>query len=406
MMQNALVIQAGSVYRALTDLTHELIGESHDAAAAIQTAIDALGAAGGTVTLGRGRFDLRAPVRLASRVWLRGSGRATRLVVAADNAEGIGVLASGAHGAVVSDMALRPAEWQAGVAGVVLDGCGDSEARDLFCAGFGQCGVWLRGSSFLCRVRGCSLAGNARANLLLEELRSGPYGSYVPNLVSGCTCYAGGAGIECRRAVAVNITGCVVHQSRGPAYHFHTRSNGGALVGSRSYQIGGDAVVVERSDELTLSGNTLCWHGDCGIVVRDSAWGAVTGNQIVDTGSGEAPDASGAALRDGIALYGASGYQISGNTIFNWGVAPPLRYGVWEDERGAGNSIVGNSVNYYAAGAVLAQGQGTLSRDNQGRGERPYNLPPGAALPPAELQRFQRELTEQFVALLTELEDQ
>lgn len=404
MMQNALVVQAGPVYRALTDLTHELFCESPDAATAIQAAIDALSADGGTLTLGRGRFDMHTPIRLVSRVWLRGSGRATHLVVTPANAQGIGLLAVGAHGAVVSDLALHPAEWHAGVAGVVLDGCGNSVVRDVFCAGFGQYGVWLRGSSFLCRASGCSLAGNARANLLLDELRTGPYGSYVPNVISDCICYGGGIGIECRRAIAVTITGCVIHQSHGPAYHVHTRSNGVALIGSRSYQISSDAVVVERSDEITLSGNTLCWHSGSGIVVRDSTWGTITGNQIVDTGSPPIPDGAGPALQDGIRLYGTSGYQISGNTIFNWSIAPPLRYGVWEDEHSVKNSVLGNSVNYYVAAAVLAQGRDTISRDNQGYAERPYNAPAGAVLPPTELQRFRRELTEQFIALHTGIE--
>jgi hypothetical protein len=397
MLQNFVVVQEGPRYRALAELTHDALRDGPDASAVIQAAVDALGDDGGTVTLGRGAFQLAEPVRLPSRVWLRGSGRATRLVVGATNAEGVGILAYGAHGAVISDLSLQPADAGGGVAGLVLEGCGDSAVRGVFCAGFGRYGVWVRGSSFLCQIESCSLAGNAAANLLLDELRAGPYGSYIPNRVSACTTYGGGAGIECRRAIGVSISACVVHQSRGPAYHVHTRSNGAAIVGSRSYQATGDAVLVERSDELMLSGNTFCWHAGHGVAVRDSSWGTINGNQIVDSGStgeGAAPPDP----RDGINLRGASGYQVSGNTIFNWGVAPPLACGVREDEHSFKNSVVGNSVNYYAEAAVRCAGRETLARDNLGHPERPLNLPPGAELPSA-LQSYERALTEQFITI-------
>lgn len=400
MDESALVLRDGPFYRAITDITRAPIAESRDADAAIQAAVDWLGADGGAVALGRGRFELRAPVRLASNVWLRGAGRATRLVVMPENAEGIGVLALAAHGATVSDMTVRPAELGGGAAGVVLDGCGDSAARDLLCAGFGVAGVWLRGSSFLCRVSGCSLAENGRAGLLAEELRVGPFSSYAPSAVSGCVCYGGGAGIELRRAAGVSVTGCTVYQSRGPAYHIHTRSNGASLTASRSYQIGGDAVLIERSDEVSVSGMILCYHGGAGICARDASWGTLAGNQIVDTASPE-DGAPPAELRAGIELRGARGYQVSGNTIFNWGVAPPMSHGVWEDAASADNSVVGNSANYFAGDAARCEGRGTLCRDNQGLAERPYNLAPGAALP--ELQRFRRELTAEFLALHADL---
>lgn len=67
------------------------------------------------------------------------------------------------------------------------------------------------------------------------------------------------------------------------------------------------------------------------------------------------------------------GYQISGNTIFNWSAAPPLGCGVYEDERSFKNSIIGNSVNFFADAAVRSAGQQSITRDNLAHAERPYN---------------------------------
>jgi hypothetical protein len=283
--------------------------------------------------------------------------------------------------------------------------------RGVRCLGFASSGVWVRAGAQLCRVEGCSLGGNETANLLLEQLREGPLGSYLPNMVSGCVTYGGGAGVVCSRAIGVSITGCLVHQPRGPAYHLHSRSNGAALVGSRSYQVGGHAVLVERSDEVTITGNTLCWHAGDGVAVRGSRWGTVSGNQIVDSGSYNpgGPDRStplSALPADapggcGVRLLGASGFQVTGNTIFNWGVAPPLACGIWEDQSSERNSVTSNSVNYVRGPAALLAGQGTVARDNGGLAEHPYGDPPAAE---RMLQSFQAELTARFLDLQAELE--
>jgi parallel beta-helix repeat protein len=411
MLQNIEVAQDGATFVALTDLTRELVAQSPNAGAVMQSAIDALAATGGVVTIGPGLFPIAAPIRLADQVWLRGGGRATRLVVEPANEAGIGLLGSGVSGAVVSDLALQPAQSQGGVAGIVLDACGDCKLRGVFCADFAGYGIWARNSSFLCEIGGCSLAGNAKANLYLDELRAGPFGSYLPNLIANCVIYGGGTGIECRRAIALSLVGCLVHQAEGAAYHIHSRSNAVAISGSRSYQTSGDAVVVERSDECSLSGNVFCWQTGHGLVVRDSHWGTLSGNQIVDSGSYNpgGPDRATTfadlpadlSLHNGVNLLSTRGYQVSGNAIFNWSAAPPLGYGVWEDEQCFKNSIVGNSVNYYQSAAVRSAGRESIARDNTAHAERPYNDMERAAGPQRDLQSFGRELTAQFLALQT-----
>lgn len=411
MLQNISVAQDGATYVALTELTRELVARSSSAGAVLQSAVDALAATGGAVTIGPGSFPIAAPIRLASQVWLRGSGRATRLVVEPANQPGIGLLASGISGAVVSDLALQPAQSQGGVAGIVLDACGDCKLRGVLCADFAAYGIWVRGSSFLCEIGGCSLAGNGKANLYLDELRAGPFGSYLPNLVANCVIYGGGVGIECRRAIALSLVGCLVHQAEGAAYHIHSRSNAVAISGSRSYQTSGDAVVVERSDECSLSGNVFCWQTGHGVVVRDSYWGTLSGNQIVDSGSYNpgGPDRAttfadlpaALPLYNGVHLLNSRGYQLSGNAIFNWSAAPPLAYGIWEDEQCMKNSIVGNTINYFQAEAVRSAGRESLARDNIAHAERPYNDMERADGPQRAVQSFARELTAQLIALQT-----
>jgi hypothetical protein len=415
MLQNMYVVQDGVVYTALTDLTREVVHSSPSASAAVQSAINALAGTGGVVILGRGIFRVAEPIRLASQVCLRGSGRGTRLVVDPANQDGIGLLGQGVAGVVVADLAVID-ESQRAVAGIVLDACGDCKLHGLFCADFGDYGIWLRNSSFLCQVSGCSLAGNGTANLFLDTLRAGEYGNFIPNLVTNCVIYGGGKGIECQRAIALNIVACTMHQTKRAALHIHSRSHSVAISGTRTYQISGDAVLIEDSHEFSLAGSVLCWHTGHGVAVRAACWGTITGNQITDSGSYNpgAPDRtltfdalpSDLPLHNGIDLRNVKGYQISGNTIFNWSAAPPLGYGVYEDDLCFKNSIIGNSVNFFTNAAIHSAGQQSITRDNLDHAEQPYNDMQTVIDAQRKLQSFEPALTERFIALQTQRDEQ
>ena len=230
---------------------------------AIQFAVDSL-PQGGEVLLQPGSFLLRREIRLGSRVWLRGSGSATALRVAERHDSGVAVSATGRDGATVSDLAI-----EGGGNGIVLDNCGACAVRAVLCSRPREHGVWLRNNSFLCAVESCRMAGTGQSAIFLEMLyRGGRAGDYVPNRVGGCIVYGGGAGIECSRAIVADITGCEVFQTAGPAFHIRNTSNSILVSGCRSFQIGGDAVVVDRSDEINLSSNIFCWHQGHGIVLR------------------------------------------------------------------------------------------------------------------------------------------
>jgi hypothetical protein len=85
--------------------------------------------------------------------------------------------------------------------GVLLSGAADCEVHEVFARRFALCGIWGREISSLCRIRGCSLAGNVRAGINLDGLERGEHGDFIPNLASDCTICGGGKGIDLRRTI-------------------------------------------------------------------------------------------------------------------------------------------------------------------------------------------------------------
>jgi hypothetical protein len=341
---------------------------------AIQFAVDTLAGSGGEVRLQRGTFPLERAVTLADNVTLRGSGRSSVLRVTSD----VGLRGEGLKGARVADLALMPAEDHSAQAGVVLDDAGDCKLQDLFCQGFAGYGIWIRNNSFLCEVESCKLADNGTANLFLDQLAGkGRGGDFVPNLVTNCITYGGGTGIACNRVIVLNIVGCAVFQPGEYAYHLYNTSNSVLISGCRSFQVEKHAVVVENTHELNVSSNIFWWHRGHGIVLRDVSWGAVNGNEFIDQGvrARDGEPVTGVVLSEG-----TQGVQVVGNTIFNWGDQVPMRNGLEEDATCLNNLIANNNINFFTEEALVAQGEGTLVKDNvaektmayQGMGRKGY----------------------------------
>jgi hypothetical protein len=408
--QNLLVLRDGETYKALSEFTHEVAFQSDRAQPVIQYALAAMGGAGGVVTLGRGDFVLDGPLDLHDNVWLRGSGRGTRLLVGEQAGDGPGIMGRDIKGAVVSDLALTPLREARVAAGIVLDNAGDCKVRDIAAVGFGDYGVWVRNNAFLCEVRGCSLAGNGKANLFFDHLARGEHGDFIPNLAANCVIYGGGKGIECSRSIVLNIVGCVVYQAGDVAYHVHNTSNSVLISGCRSFQITGHAVLVEDSHEFNLSGNVFCWHTEHGVAVRSCNWGTITGNEVIDSGSynsGAADTTTNVAdlpgdvpLYNGIDLVGVKGFAVSSNAVFNWPVAPHMAIGIREDEKSVRNVITDNNVNYYTEAGVISGGAETEVQGNVCYADEPYQSPQGVG---TTAQSFRRELTEAFIRDLLNL---
>ena len=404
--ENLVVLKSASGYRAMTQFTHEVIEEADNAHTVLQAAANMMADTGGQVLLSRGVFALDKALLLGDNVELCGCGRGTKLICTSPSDEAV-LNCRSTKGVVIRDLAVigakRPADGAVGT-GVLLDGAGDCRIIDVFCAGFEQHGIWVRNSSFLCEIRGCSLAGNGVANLFLDGLERGSYGDYIPNLVTNCTIYGGGKGIDCNRTIVLNIVACVVYQTNDVAYHVRNTSNSVLISGCRSFQITGNAVVAENSHEFNLSSNIFCWATGHGVVIDDCFWGTICGNEIIDVGSlNPGGDNFKFAAKNlgqhepfrGIDLRHVRGYNISGNTIFNWSVCPPMEYGIYEDNASYQNTITGNNVNYYTRSDIVSQGYGSIVANNIGRAERPFN---DETNEPNVIQTFRQELTEALIA--------
>ncbi|MGF1632474.1 MAG: hypothetical protein ACFCVE_01380 [Phycisphaerae bacterium] len=324
---------------------------------AIATATESVAAGQGQVVLEPGSYLLHQPVRVPPGVRFVGSGRGTRLLVAADNKAGVGVLAAHADGVELADFVVMPQVTGHGEAGVVIEHTGEARVRGVHAVGFARYGFVLRHQSLLCALNDCVAADCGVAGYYLHDLARGTRGDFIPSAVHGCLAYGGGVGFDLDNALVINLTGCCAYQVAGVGYHARNNSNSVVINGCRTFQVGAEAVLVEGSDELNVCGNIFCWHEREGIVVKKSKWGLINGNEVIDSGSYNVP-APDVTVRfgdlpeppkpySGIKLLDVIGYAVTGNTIFNWPVCPEGTSGIEEDETCSHNLVAGNNVNYF-----------------------------------------------------------
>ena len=324
---------------------------------------------GGTVSLLSGAFQLEAPLTMRSGIRLRGQGRSTTLVAPASAGDSAGIFCQGLKQATISDLTVRAKEPGQPGAGIVVDDCGETEIRDVQCADLGDYGIWLRANSFLSEIRGCRLVNNGKANLYLDALWCGRGGDWVPNLVTNCLIYGGGTGIELHQALLTNIVACMVFQAGGHGFHFHDDGGSNLISGCRTFQIEKDAVRVERSNELNITGNIFCWHRGSGIVFDKIGCGVISGNEVIDSGV-RTRDGS---LASAIVLENDTRtIQISNNTIFNFGDQCPMEWAITEDATCHNNNIVSNNINYCAAGDISSHGKDTQVALNTSETAKPF----------------------------------
>lgn len=389
MRQNITVHRGDGLYCAQGQVDGRVVAQNADAGAAIQHALDTLEAAGGgTVFLQPGDYPVSETIRLKSRVDLQGSGRATR-VLAEPRISGPAILGEGLKHTLVSNLAVQALERGSAQAGVVFDDCGDSQMRGLYVEGFSGYGLWLRRNSFLCTIDGCSAADNGGANIFADHLeRGGRGGDWVPNLITNCTVYRGGNGVEVDRGLVLNILGCQVYQSGGYGFYLHSRSNSVLVSGCRSFQVELDAVRVEDSHEINIASNIFCWHRGSSLVFQNVCWGSASANNFIDAGV----RARDGRPRHGVSLQGTTrGVQVVGNAIFNWGDQVPMAAGIWEESTCQNNLISGNNVNYCAEeGTVVARGAGSHVGDNVRIPRESYLGMGDSAVPDFDTERIDR----------------
>ena len=192
---------------------------------------------------------------MPGQVRLSGSGRATKLQVSPKNTEGTAIICKEAHGAEVSDLCLTAGDNGNALVGMIVDASGEMKVSNVCAVGFADYGIWVRNHAFLCEISGCVLAGNGKVNLYLEDMHAGTFGDFVPNLVSNCTIYGGGKGIECRKTIVLNISGA--HLSDRHWAIICTPEQQRAVSGCRTFQITGAAVLVEDTHRDQRHGQHL-----------------------------------------------------------------------------------------------------------------------------------------------------
>lgn len=381
--------------------------------AALSFAIGALSGRG-SITLASGTYLLEKEVALRSGLTLRGSGWGTELCFAEKHDSGIALSGEGLDSVVVSDLSIKSGlDGGLGKVGVRFRNCGGCEVSDAQFVGLAVSGVEIVDNSFLCEVRGCRFGDiGGRAILMKDLFADGRGGDFVPNLITNCIIYGGGAGIECDKAIVLNIVACEAYQTQGPGFLIHKHSNSVLLSGCRTFQIRNDAVVVDASHEINITGNIFCWHDGNGIVLRDVTWGSVTGNNVIDTGHINIVDDEalknwtysarvpadmdvGSHLKHGILLEQiCKGLVLTGNAIFNWGTNTPLRHGIEVKDDCIDIMVTGNHINYSEGEGVAIAGE-----SNQAHLNRSTPLPYIGAhnVPPVTMHRYDVRRIERFI---------
>jgi len=393
--QDFEIYQQGETHivRGKIDLKEHFSGSS--ASEAIQFALNNLGASGGTVYIHTGIYLLNKQIDIPSHATLTGSGNGSRLIFGNNHVTGIAISCRAADNAVIKNLSIQAELSNVSARiGVQIDSCGLTSVEKVTCIGMQEHGIVLSNYSFLCTIDACKIGGTGKSGILIKNLfKGGRGGDWVPSQVSNCIVYACGKGIECLKSLVINISDCQVYQTKSHGFHIHTQSNAVLVTGCRTYQITGGSVVVENSHEINLSSNIFSWSTEEGIILNNVRWGSVVGNNIIDIGSVNLFDPEEDSLikadpkrpfvkkyvpgqeitnYTGILLKNQTmGITITGNSIFNWHVAPPMRYGIEEDTSCVSNLISSNNINYCIEG-ISANGKETLVKNNKIYAEKPF----------------------------------
>ncbi len=359
--QDLLIITDGVQFRLLNQGDRTEVGRGEDAAVLIQESVDFLSRnGGGELELGRGVYPINQTIRIGSNVSVVGKGSGTRLEAAVDLES---VLATeNSHGVRLRSFCVTNAGKGKAAVGLLVKQAADFQAQDIVFKGMTRFGLHMLSGCGLCEIRGCRAYNCEEAGYCMQDLyEQGALGSFVPNLLSNCVAAGGGVGFSVRRAVVLNLLGCIVFQSGSHGFELTYESNSVALTGCRTFQVGGDAYTCHQANEINLTGNVFCWTRGNGIVLSKTTWGTISGNEIIDSGVRTADGSH----RHGILITNETrGLQISGNAIFNWADQCPMHVGVEEDASCYGNNIIGNSINYYRKSGLISKGQDTVVDHN------------------------------------------
>ncbi|MFV0269540.1 MAG: right-handed parallel beta-helix repeat-containing protein [Draconibacterium sp.] len=307
---------------------------------------------------------------------------------------------------------------------LLIDSCGLISAEKITCIGMREHGIVLSNNSFLCSINNCKVGATGESAIAVKNLfKGGRGGDWVPSQIANCVVFSCGKGIECEKSLVINISDCQVYQTFGPAFYIHSESNSVIITGCRTYQITGSSVVVQNSHEINISGNMISWSTEHGIILDNVKWGAVAGNNIIDNGSINIfnPDEDSLIIADyrrpftkkisqnlevenynGVWMRNKTmGIAVTGNSIYNWHVVPPMKHGIEEDSTCVANNISANNINYCVKESILSKGKETLVSENKVYPEIPYyrlnSNKPFAPKNIKEYQVFDTRLIREFI---------
>jgi parallel beta-helix repeat protein len=359
-MLSLLAGQDNGITIILDELTRKEVARGA-AAEVLPLAVKTAGA-GGRLLLLPGTYILESTIELPAGFTLCGSGRGTRLRAASGFGGEAMLMGREADQLTLENFALSPMSPDGVRCGILLDRCGDASVHQVFAVGFAEYGIILRRHSFLCRIHGCTTAGNGTAGILLQTLTCGGRGGdYVPNNILGCTSYGErGSGFEADEALCVNFTGCQVFQAARHGFWLHSASNSICISGCRAFECGGSGVLVDGTHEANISSNIFCWNKGHGIELNHAVWATVCGNNVIDSGGTEGGQVHGIYVHTD-----SRSVQITGNTVFNWEGHQPMLAGILETNECRDCGIVGNHVNYFSqAEGVICEGKGSHASGN------------------------------------------
>jgi hypothetical protein len=378
--ENLLVFQTDGSYKVFGQVSGKKLYKTNYADEAIQFAIDRL-PKGGMVSLQSGKFLVKNQINLKSFITLKGIGASSIIQMQPGHNTGIAIKGDSLVKVNINNLSVINSKNDSTiVAAINLSSCGDCQVSDIFCVGMRHAGVWFNSHTYLSEIRSCKFADIKGAGVLLEKLGSGIGGEYLPNLVTNCIAYRCGIGFLMNRAIVVNLNGCIVHQCKN-AFYLQNGSNSVCITGSRSFQIEEEAVIVDSSHEINITGNIFCWSVKEAIKFNNVRWGTITGNNLIDVGSVnfytrdintenkqhlvfpppndlEIPHYSALKLND------VKGVTITSNAMFNWHVCPKMLYGIHEAANCANNIITSNNINWVVNEGVNSLGKNTIVANN------------------------------------------
>ena len=366
----------------------------------INTAIAALGAAGGVVLLLEGAYSITGSINLASNVALVGQGPGTVLRIPDGfNADLNVIYGSSVSGVLVENLRIDGNKANQGAGsmnGIYLSSATYSEVRGCWvenmtnhgiclfyysntntvagntCRGNGNCGIYLYASSNnvvaanSCRGNGYGIYfDHSDNNVVVANSCRGnsSHGIFFftggNSTIAGNSCWENGNGISLRYAGSNIVSGNSCHGNGNGIYLYDSDNNtfsGNSCCGNSSHGIH----LHSSCGYNTFSGNSCCGNGSHGIYLESSCNNNIfAGNSVL--GNSKSSDNS----YDGIHAYWFCHYNlISGNIVRH---QDSQRYGInISHSNSNGNLVHGNDL--YQAGKTADfndAGTGTIYHNNR-----------------------------------------